>query len=122
MMNTNIDVGKRLDEEIFRVFGTKREAAKQMELSSGSYFNAYTSGKVGIGVVLLKRLQNASIDIGYVKDGVKTIIPDAIQAVANVEAAKCSLEISALKRRIDRASAELADISKELSALIDRNS
>lgn len=116
-MSNEYGVGKRLDEEILRLFGTKREAAKKMGLSDGSYFNTYTSGRATIGGIFQRRLSQAGFDVQYILSGVRS---DALATC--VAAERCCADIDLLNRRLQRVTAEMKDISESLELISKQHS
>jgi len=111
------EVGERLYEEIVKRFGTKKRAAEALGVQAGSYFNPYLSGDAQIGNMFKKRLMDAGFDLEFILSGTRSISETTVKGGG----ALCQARIQRLKERLDRVSAEAADISKSLQDLSDIN-
>lgn len=111
-------VGARLDEEIYRVFGNKSVAATEMGLASGSYFNTYIMGRNKIGGIFQQRLLKAGINLNYVLEGVREQTRQSVVA----ESAEYSVELQRLKKRMDIVVEDLKDMSRIMDRLSRKNS
>ncbi|NTW17707.1 MAG: hypothetical protein HGA41_09685 [Syntrophaceae bacterium] len=101
--------GKRLEEELIRVYGSKKAAADAMGMKDGSYWTTYVKGRNSIGGILQKRLIEAGLDVQYILTG--------IAKTASAEADACVLEIERLKRRMDLVTDDLKEISRAMDKL-----
>ncbi len=69
MVQNDVEVGKRLNEELRDKFGTITEASKAVGAKNASYFGSYLSGRAGLGHLVIKKLEKMGIDVDYVLNG-----------------------------------------------------
>ncbi|MEI8186966.1 MAG: hypothetical protein WCG19_09745 [Chlorobiaceae bacterium] len=103
MINSKDTVGGRLEAEITREFGSLTKAADAIGVKSGSYFRPYLKNKNGIGMMLRKKLVEAGLDVEFIMEGKKRVIPE--------ESRDSSTEI---RRKIEDIRYRMVQLDKDL--------
>jgi hypothetical protein len=109
----DVDAGRRLEEELIRVYGSKKAASDAMGMKDGSYWTTYVQGRNRIGGILQRRLMDAGLDVQYILTGAAR--------VSSAQSETCTLEMERLKRRMDLMVQELQDMSKTMNKLAKRH-
>ncbi len=104
--NDNIEIGKRLSEEIERMFGSQKEAAQAIGAATGSYFRPYLEGKSRPGMTFRKRLGEAGFDVDYIMTGQKN-------KTLNKEEVKQSFE--KLQSKLENLSNDLKELKNSIT-------
>ncbi|NMW21411.1 MAG: hypothetical protein HKK67_07225 [Chlorobiaceae bacterium] len=71
MIDNNSTMGGRLEEEIFRVFGSLTKATAAIGAKGASYFRPYLSNTNRIGMTARKRFAAIGLDVDYIVGGVR---------------------------------------------------
>ncbi len=113
MKKGKTEVGKRLEEELRKKFGTISAAAKAAGGADASYFGSYLTGRSGLGKLVITKLEKMGIDVNYVLNGRE-------EPKANDQSALRDLlqkKVTDLEYRLSQAASEL----KEMSDLIQNS-
>jgi hypothetical protein len=104
----DVEAGRRLEEELIKIYGSKKAAALAMGMKDGSYWTTYIKGRNKIGGILQKKLLDAGLNLDYILKGNSA---DAVQGFTRAS------ELEKLRIRLKVMSSELGEMAEIIEKL-----